>query len=497
MHYAAVSLGNSVYVWGKGREGQLGLGKEVLFRDEPTLVPLYSPTSHPIKVQSVSCGPLQTAIITDKGELYMWGLLSKGPTYLPEQQLFNEEKNQVKCVAFGPSWTLALLSNPSSSTNEVWAWGEATKGQLGLGTGVNRSIHPSIIEPLSDKAIIQISAGETHCGALSEKGEIFLWGDNEDNILHIDANQKYLPNPSQFKSIPPGKHVIQVECGYRHTFALIKGGNEVYSWGYDKHGVLGIGDPSSIDSNQENTKLPQILQPSLSTTSLNTLKTLNAMASNTATTPQPSSNQGSPSKMKPAASSTSSNTRSAMKGSAIAGVSPASGGGNKQWGVHLVKGLGGKAIKAIISGGMHAFALTGNGKLYSWGEGRGFKTCHDKEDDVFEPTLIKQLAAYKIQQVAAGSAGSIAYFENFSETLVSIFNLDAGLDNFRSVVRISIFPPLSPFPLLYPSFSLSSPFPSPFPFPLSLCFPLSLLLSYPSFTLSFLFLPFPYLPLSL
>jgi hypothetical protein len=64
LHYAAVSLGQSLFVWGKGKEGQLGLGPDVNFRDVPTLVPLYTEANYPLKVQRVICGPLQTAVIT-------------------------------------------------------------------------------------------------------------------------------------------------------------------------------------------------------------------------------------------------------------------------------------------------------------------------------------------------------------------------------------------------------------------------------------------------
>ena len=62
-HYAALSLGKSVYIWGKGKEGQLGLGSENQ-RDHPTLVPLYYSNSSPIKIKSIACGPLQTAAIS-------------------------------------------------------------------------------------------------------------------------------------------------------------------------------------------------------------------------------------------------------------------------------------------------------------------------------------------------------------------------------------------------------------------------------------------------
>ena len=113
VHCAAVSLGNSVYVWGKGREGQLGLGENELERDIPTLVPLYSSTNQPLKVMKVTCGPLQTAIITDNRELYLWGALNGQRIFVPTLQLFDGKPRSVRSVSFGVSCIFALLESES------------------------------------------------------------------------------------------------------------------------------------------------------------------------------------------------------------------------------------------------------------------------------------------------------------------------------------------------------------------------------------------------
>ena len=70
LHCAALSFGNSVYVWGKGREGQLGLGNGVHFREEPTLVTLPTSLALPVVVNKVICGPLQTAAITGYSSIH-------------------------------------------------------------------------------------------------------------------------------------------------------------------------------------------------------------------------------------------------------------------------------------------------------------------------------------------------------------------------------------------------------------------------------------------
>jgi hypothetical protein len=181
-----------------------------------------------------------------------------------------------------------------------------------------------------------------HSTALSSNGDVYIWGDNQDNCLGIapaDANFPQVFTPLQ------GKSITQVACGFRHTFALSSTG-ELYAWGYDRHDVLG------------------------------------------AVTQSP---------------------------------------------YCLVRAVEGKSIQKVVSGGMFAVALSADGKLYSWGEGRDYKTCQPTEQDS-KPQLIKAMSAYVVNDVACGSAGAIAFYEEFSEARSSLVHLDEGFENFRAVV---------------------------------------------------------------
>ena len=205
---------------------------------------------------------------------------------------------------------------------------------------------PTKILELSSKNIIQISSGESHTAALSEHGAVFIWGDNTNNALGLGSTPLcFVP---QLVMPLLGKDIVQVECGFRHTFARSK--TQVWGWGYGRHGVLGTGT-----TNDENE-----------------LTELTALAN--------------------------------------------------------------KPLIRICSGGMHSFAVTQDGKTYSWGEGRGYKTCTGTQDDTLVPTIVKELSAYVVKDVACGSQSSLAYYEKFSEKQSSIVNLDVELDEFRSVV---------------------------------------------------------------
>ena len=63
---------------------------------------------------------------------------------------------------------------------------------MGLGD-INQVDKPTLIPQLSGIDICMICAGETHMAALTKRGEIYLWGDNSDNILGlgVDTNTSY------------------------------------------------------------------------------------------------------------------------------------------------------------------------------------------------------------------------------------------------------------------------------------------------------------------
>jgi alpha-tubulin suppressor-like RCC1 family protein len=59
------------------------------------------------------------------------------------------------------------------SEGGIWSWGRNTDGQLGLGHTDNC---PTPVKITLRKKIISISAGDIISGAMSDNGEIFLWG---------------------------------------------------------------------------------------------------------------------------------------------------------------------------------------------------------------------------------------------------------------------------------------------------------------------------------
>ena len=101
---------------------------------------------------------------------------------------------------------------------------------------------PKIISSLNH--IISISVGLDHCVCLDNDGNVYTFGGNQYGQLGIgDKDLSYTSIPQKV-NLPP---CTQISCGYHFTMCLSESG-EVYSFGYNYHGQLGIGNNESYNS---------------------------------------------------------------------------------------------------------------------------------------------------------------------------------------------------------------------------------------------------------
>ena len=71
-HTCALTDDGQLYAWGRGNEGQLGLG-DYRPRTVPALVKALGEQSAGTSVLQVACGAAHTIALCDNGDVYTWG----------------------------------------------------------------------------------------------------------------------------------------------------------------------------------------------------------------------------------------------------------------------------------------------------------------------------------------------------------------------------------------------------------------------------------------
>lgn len=199
----------------------------------PTLV--QSLVEDGCKVDQVTVGDAHMTVLTTEGEVLSCGGGSFGRVgnLDPEDQFFLEPiellagETDITQIAGGKNFTLALTKKEGI----VYAWGKNDKGQCGTGQGMSVDMYamepmPAVVEGLLEgQKVVKIAAGHTHAAAITEKGELFVWGMSQDHMP---------------RWIPTSKKVIDVSCGHDYTLILQDDGC-LYSFGKGgSTGVLGL-----------------------------------------------------------------------------------------------------------------------------------------------------------------------------------------------------------------------------------------------------------------
>lgn len=162
---AAITKDRSLYMWGDNAYGQLGNGTTI---DEATPVKVLG------DVVAVDTDGATSAAITSNGDLYMWGLYYG---YKSAPMISN-----VRDIKFG--WDCYGIVKEDGS---LYMYGDNSLGQLGDGTTEDRD---NIPVKIMDNVRTVIMGDSYINGAITKKGELYIWGHGHlepvkimDNIL--------------------------------------------------------------------------------------------------------------------------------------------------------------------------------------------------------------------------------------------------------------------------------------------------------------------------
>lgn len=124
-----------------------------------------------------------------------------------------------------------------STPGKVLTCGEGDVGQLGLGEDIMERSRPALVN--IPEPVIQVCGGGMHTVCLTEKGEVYTFGCNDEGTLGRDTSEEGSETlPGKVDGLPK---IVLVCAGDSHTAALSEDGR-VYAWGNfrDANGSMGF-----------------------------------------------------------------------------------------------------------------------------------------------------------------------------------------------------------------------------------------------------------------
>lgn len=127
---------------------------------------------------------------------------------------------------------------------QLFAWGSNSSGQCGLENDSSATYTtPKLVKSLATKQVIQIACGQFHSLALTNSGEIYSFGSNLHGQLGLGFDSEKISKPTLLKSLA-GVPISFLSCGGNHSFVVSKSG-AVFGFGKNLYGQLGVNDQAS------------------------------------------------------------------------------------------------------------------------------------------------------------------------------------------------------------------------------------------------------------
>ncbi|CRK15704.1 hypothetical protein BN1723_010755 [Verticillium longisporum] len=281
---------------------------------------------------------------------------------------------------------------PTTLLDVGWGTFRSSDGILGFNQDIKIQMTPLYIPEL--KSIKALAAGSNHILALENKGNVLAWGCGQQNQLgrRIIERNKMSSLVPQGMGIPK-KNIEKIACGQYHSFALDTKGR-VYAWGLNNFAETGIREgageddavilrPTIVDSLEEH-KIVDIAggqHHSLACTEDGKLLTWGRF-------------DGFQVGFAESAVSEDDLIRDESNNARILAVPTV---------VPSPEG-----VVRVAAGTDNNFAITKDGKAYSWGFSSNYQTGQGTIEDVEAPTLIDNTAVRGQKLVSAGAGGQFS-----------------------------------------------------------------------------------------
>ncbi|XP_042301777.1 secretion-regulating guanine nucleotide exchange factor isoform X2 [Sceloporus undulatus] len=239
-HSAILTDTGKLFLCGQNKDGQLGLGHT----EDVTHFTLCTFLCD-CPVMQVACGWDFTIVLAGGGQVFSCGSnsfgqlghsLTSGGGTVPER--IESLQDRVITVAAGLRHALAVTENGS-----VFQWGIGMASQAKrmcqgkMVPSFLRAKEPCKVTGLEDTRVKSVTSGSSHASALTDEGELYVWGSNKHRQLV--SKDDFLLKPQKIEAhYFEGEKVSRVWNGWTHMVTQTETG-KVFTWGRGDYGQLG------------------------------------------------------------------------------------------------------------------------------------------------------------------------------------------------------------------------------------------------------------------
>lgn len=429
-----------IFVFGEGTAGELGLGSVRVDGKKPIDVKRPRLNTNLKNVVQVACGGMHVAALTKDNKILTWGVndqcaLGRDTTWdggLRNVEDEDEDSDDEDDTGMNPKestpaevdmtdvpedvkWVQVVASDSATfaltTTGQVYGWGtfrvsrnptffdcriltsiyQSNEGILGFSKNVLVQRTPALVPEVSK--VKQLAAGLNHVLALDEKNKIYAWGAGQQAQLArrlLERDDSAALYPTGIGALPGRAKADKLACGSYHSFVIDTKGR-VVGWGLNNYAELGIEDEAGQDGGFiMRPQLITALSPyevtcvaggehhSLACTKEGELLTWGRIDGHQVGQPSGSFSE----------SNVIWDERNQPRILVVPTVVPDI-----------------KDVVHVAAGTDHSFAITKDGKVYSWGFSSNYQTGQGTTDDIKEPTVIDNTAIRDRKIVFAGAGG--------------------------------------------------------------------------------------------
>ncbi len=234
-HSVALADDGSVWAWGNGGAGQTGHNGTT---DVATPLPVRREADDTLLdgIIAVEAGRDHNVALRADGTLWLWGAGAAGQLGLGDTaghrgavELSVVAGHRVTRIGAGAYTSFAI-----DDTGAAWGWGEDGNGEAGIATAGSDVMVPTQLTAFAGVTLTTLGGGATHGIARDDTGALWTWGKNTYGAL-LDGTQtdNAVPNPiypSYDRSVAALASAGS-DTANGNGFALLDNG-EVWAWGY-------------------------------------------------------------------------------------------------------------------------------------------------------------------------------------------------------------------------------------------------------------------------